>query len=78
MSGDPNANVLGYSQYLVSHRVIGSASYRFNYVGHLGTTLSLFYNGQPNGRYSYTYGGDMNGDNVQGNDLMYIPTIDQR
>ena len=74
VSGDPNANVLGYSQYLVSHRVIGSVSYRFNYLEHLGTTFSLFYNGQPNGRYSYTYGGDMNGDNVQGNDLMYIPT----
>ena len=73
VSGDPNANVLGYSQYLVAHRVIGSVSYRFNYVGHLGTTLSLFYNGAPYGRYSYTYGGDMNGDGVTGNDLMYIP-----
>lgn len=74
VSGDPNAEALGYSQYLVSHRVIGAISYRFNYLGHLGTTLSMFYNGQPNGRYSYTYGGDMNGDNVFGNDLMYIPT----
>ncbi|MDJ0365677.1 TonB-dependent receptor [Hymenobacter sp. H14-R3] len=80
VSGDPNANVLSYSQYLVAHRVIGSVSYRFNYLGHLGTTLSAFYNGQPNGRYSYTYGGDMNGDGVQGNDLMYIPrttSVDQ-
>ena len=73
VSGDPNADVLSYSQYLVQHRVIGSLSYRFNYLGHLGTTLSVFYNGQPNGRYSYTYGGDMNGDGVTGNDLMYIP-----
>ncbi|WP_223648551.1 carboxypeptidase-like regulatory domain-containing protein [Hymenobacter psoromatis] len=73
VSGDPNANVLSYSSYLVSNRVIGSVSYRFNYIGHLGTTLSMFYNGQPNGRYSYTYGGDMNGDGVTGNDLMYIP-----
>ncbi|TDN37653.1 TonB-dependent receptor [Hymenobacter sp. UV11] len=73
VSGDPNSESLGYSAYLVSHRVIASLSYRFNYVGHLGTTLSLFYNGAPYGRYSYTYGGDMNGDGVSGNDLMYIP-----
>ncbi len=73
VSGDPNSESLGYSAYLVTHRVIGSLSYRFNYVGHLGTTLSVFYNGAPYGRYSYTYGGDMNGDGVSGNDLMYIP-----
>ena len=73
VSGDPNAESLGYSQYLVTHRIIGSLSYRFTYLGHLGTTLSMFYNGAPNGRYSYTYGGDMNGDGVSGNDLMYIP-----
>ncbi|QKG53310.1 hypothetical protein [Hymenobacter sp. BRD67] len=73
VSGDPNSQELGYSAYLVSHRVIGSLSYRFNYLGHLGTTISLFYTGAPGGRYSYTYSGDMNGDGVNGNDLMYIP-----
>jgi len=73
ISGDPNADVLGYSSYLVRHRVIGSLAYRAEYLKHLGTTISMFYEGSPAGRYSYTYGGDMNGDNVQGNDLMYIP-----
>ena len=73
VSGDPNSDALGYSAYLIQHRVIGSLSYRVNYLGHLGTTFSLFYEGAPGGRYSYTYSGDMNGDGVSGNDLMYIP-----
>ncbi len=75
VSGDPNANVLSYSNFLQQHRVIASASYRREYVGHLGTTLSLFYEAAPAGRFSYTYAGDMNGDNSggSGNDLMYVP-----
>ena len=73
VSGDPNENVLGYSAYLVQHRVIGSLAYRFEYLHHLATTVSLFYEGAPAGRFSYTYGGDMNGDGVSGNDLIYIP-----
>jgi len=75
VSGDPNANVLSYSSFLQQHRVIGSLSYRREYIGHLGTTLSMFYEGAAAGRFSYTYAGDMNGDGSggAGNDLMYIP-----
>jgi hypothetical protein len=73
ISGDPNAEALSYSQYLQSHRVIGSISYRHEYLGHLGTTVSAFFQGAPNFRYSYVYAGDMNGDNQTSNDLMYIP-----
>ncbi len=73
VSGDPNEDVLSYSQYLVQHRVIGSLAYRKEYIGHLATSISLFYEGAPAGRFSYVYSGDMNGDNVNGNDLMYIP-----
>ncbi|GAB3856295.1 carboxypeptidase regulatory-like domain-containing protein [Hymenobacter terrigena] len=78
ISGDPNADVLSYSSYLQQHRVIVSASYRKEYVGHLGTTLSMFYEGAPavssgTARFSYVYSGDMNGDNQTANDLMYIP-----
>ncbi|GAB3869848.1 TonB-dependent receptor [Hymenobacter segetis] len=73
ISGDPNANTLGYSDFLRSHRVIASLSYRKEYIGHLATTLSGFLDLGPNGRYSYVYNGDMNGDGVGNNDLMYIP-----
>ncbi|AYA37208.1 TonB-dependent receptor [Hymenobacter oligotrophus] len=74
VSGDPNANVLAYSNFLQQHRVVASASYRREYLGHLGTTISLFYEAAPAGRFSYTYAGDMNGDGTGGNnDLMYVP-----
>lgn len=73
VSGDPNAENLGYSQFLQTHRVIGSLSYRKEYLGHLATTLSAFLDAGPNGRYSYVYNGDMNGDGSNSNDLMYIP-----
>ena len=71
--GDPNANALSYSNFLQQHRIIASASYRLEYSGHLATTLSLFYEAAPAGRFSYVYSGDMNGDNQTSNDLIYIP-----
>ncbi|WP_375416561.1 carboxypeptidase regulatory-like domain-containing protein [uncultured Hymenobacter sp.] len=73
VSGDPNAEALSYSNFLQQHRVIVSASYRREYLNHLGTTLSLFYEAAPAGRFSYVYSGDMNGDNQTSNDLMYVP-----
>lgn len=73
ISGDPNAEALSYSQFLQQHRVIASGSFRREYLGHLGTTISLFYEAAPVSRFSYVYSGDMNGDNQTSNDLMYIP-----
>ncbi|MBO0357399.1 TonB-dependent receptor [Hymenobacter sp. BT186] len=73
ISGDPNAEALSYSQFLQQHRVIASGSFRKEYLGHLGTTVSLFYEAAPVSRFSYVYSGDMNGDNQTSNDLMYIP-----
>ncbi|MVN78392.1 TonB-dependent receptor [Hymenobacter sp. HMF4947] len=78
VSGDPNADALSYSSYLQQHRIVAALSYRREYLGHLGTTLSAFYVGAPafNGlstRFSYTYAGDMNGDGQTVNDLVYIP-----
>jgi hypothetical protein len=85
VSGDPNAEALSYSNFLVKHRVVGSVSYRKEYLKHFGTSISLFYSGSNNGfigsfttpdsRFSYTYSGDMNGDGSGGggNDLIYVP-----
>ena len=73
ISGDPNSNALSYSSFLQQHRVIASASYRKEYLGHLATTLSLFYEAAPAGRFSYVYSGDMNGDGQTSNDLLYVP-----
>ena len=82
ISTDPNANALGYSNYLKPHRIIASVNYRKEYAGFMGTSIGLFYElsqtGNPSGftqsRFSYVYSGDMNGDNAGGNnDLIYIP-----
>jgi hypothetical protein len=75
ISGDPNEVALSFSNFLVKHRIVGSASYNIEYLKNLGTTVSLFYTGAPSDRFSYTYAGDMNGDGSGGggNDLIYIP-----
>ena len=70
--GSLNDLPLAYSNYGVPHRVVGSISYRLDYLDHLATTFSLFYEGQNQGRYSYVYNGDVNGDGLN-SDLLYIP-----
>jgi hypothetical protein len=75
VSGDPNANDLGYFTALQKHRIIASLNYKKEYAGFLATSVGFFYELAPAGRFSYTYSGDLNGDNSGGggNDLIYIP-----
>jgi outer membrane receptor protein involved in Fe transport len=70
--GTQNALELYNSAYVIPHRIIGTLSYRKEYIKHLATTFSLFYEGASQGLYTYTVSGDLNND---GNsvDLMYIP-----
>ncbi len=71
-----NNLVLSNSDNDLPHRVVGAASYRLDYGKGLpmSTTISLGYiGGTGTSRYSYTIGGDMNGDGVAGNDLFFIP-----
>ncbi len=63
---------LSFSQFAVPHRVVGSISYRAEYLKHLGTTITLLYEGSHQGRISCIYSNDMNGDGNSA-DLMYIP-----
>ncbi len=69
---DPNELYLSTSQYAIPHRVVGNISYRIEYLKHLATTISLFYQGSHAGRFAYTYNGDLNRDGVS-LDLLYIP-----
>ena len=69
---DPNELLMGKSQFAVPHRLVGNLSYRVEYSKHLATTVSLFYQGANNGRFAYTYDGDINKDGVS-LDLLYIP-----
>ncbi|MDR1405734.1 MAG: TonB-dependent receptor [Prevotellaceae bacterium] len=65
---------LGYSYFSVPHRLIASLSYRFGYLhSSSSTTISLFYEGAPQGRLNYVYFNDLNGDGNGASDLMYIP-----
>ncbi len=70
--GDLNNLPLSPSNYAVPHRVIGSVSYKVSYLKTLATTISLFYQGQHQGRFSYRYANDLNGDGVTA-DLLYVP-----
>ena len=70
--GSLNSLELSPSNYAIPHRVIGSVSYKFSYLKTWGTTFSLFYQGQHQGRFSYRYTNDLNGDGITA-DLMYIP-----
>lgn len=63
------------SDFDLGHRVYAYASKTFNYLkNRLSTTITLDYTGQTGNPYSYTMTGNINGDNVNFNDLMYIPT----
>ncbi|MFD0991939.1 TonB-dependent receptor [Tenacibaculum geojense] len=79
--GNVNNDVLGYSKYGDTHRIIGVASKKFTYGTNdkFATTLSTFFEYAKGGRFSYTYAGDINNDDVNPgdgsrNDLIYIPT----
>ncbi|MDB5206057.1 MAG: TonB-dependent receptor [Flavisolibacter sp.] len=67
-----NFQTLGASNYVVPSRLVGTLSYRREFFKHAATTLSVFYEGNADGRFSYTYGGDFNRDGAN-SDLIYIP-----
>ena len=63
---------LSWSDFAVPHRVVGNISYRIEYAKHLASTFSLYYSGAAQGRATFAYSNDMNGDR-NSSDLMYIP-----
>jgi hypothetical protein len=69
----PNTPELSYAGYVVPDRLIGGLSFRKEYLKHLGTTVSLVYEGSIDSRFSYIYSNDFNRDGTTG-DLIYIPT----
>jgi hypothetical protein len=67
---------LAYGDFDIPHRVVGALSYRINYGGAFGgaSQVSVGYvGGSGTGRYTYTISGDMNGDGIPGNELMFVP-----
>ncbi len=69
---DPNNAPVAFSDYDQPSRFFMAASYRKEYAGFGATQVGIFVEGRDQGRFSYIYSTDMNGDgNV--NDLLYIP-----
>ncbi len=73
VSGDPNAEQLGYANFFQPHRVIAQASYRIEYAKFLATSVGFIFEASSGNTGSYTYNGDVNNDALNTNDLMYIP-----
>jgi hypothetical protein len=71
--GNPNDPTLSYSANQQLHRVVGAATWKKEYAKYFATGVSIFIEARSGNNFSYTIGGDLNGDNVTGNDLMYIP-----
>ncbi len=77
--GNANNDVLTYSKYGDTHRIIGVASKKFTYGkgGRFATSIATFFEYAKGGRFNYTYGGDINNDGSGVNDLLYVPTASE-
>jgi len=73
-NNDPD---ISFSDNDTRNRLIGNLNYRTEISKNVAVGFSIFYQGSNWGNFSYTYNGDMNGDGVFGNDLMFIPTAAQ-
>ena len=72
--GNTNQPQLAYSDFGLQHRFIAAAGRRFAYANNkVGTTLGFFFEAGQGNRFSYTYAGDLNRDNIPGNDLIFVP-----
>jgi hypothetical protein len=74
--GNVNDAVLSNSKYGDTYRFIGVASKKWKYGSNdrWATTVSTFFEYAQGGRFSYIYGGDINNDGSETNDLIYVPT----
>jgi hypothetical protein len=77
-SADPNNPGSSISMWSPGHRVYALVNYSRQYFGFGATSISAFWEARQStlnssSRLSYTFSGDMNGDSISGNDLIYIP-----
>jgi hypothetical protein len=57
----------------IQHRILGILRKDFNWAKGFATRVSLIYEGRSGLPYSFRYSTDVNGDGVNGNDLLYVP-----
>ena len=81
VQGDPNKPDVSFSEFGNRHRIVGGGTYSHRWSKGIVTHFGLFVEvaqgavstAGAKSRFSYTYAGDVNGDGVAGNDLIYIP-----
>lgn len=66
---------LSTSDFVVRNRIVGLLGYKLQYGKEYGgaTTFTLGYVGAENNPFSYIVAGDLNGDRVSNNDLIFLP-----
>ena len=66
---------LSLSNNNTPNRIVGILGYKIDYGKNVGasTSINLGYIGEQTGGFSYTYSGDVNGDRINGNDLLFVP-----
>lgn len=77
-TADPNNPGTALSLWSPGHRVFVLANFTKQYFGFGATSISMFWEARHSSvnfssRMSYVFGGDMNGDGVSNNDLIYVP-----
>lgn len=74
VAGNNNLD-LSISNNNTPHRIVGIIGYKINYGQKAGaaTSINFGYIGEEANPFSYTYAGDVNGDRVNGNDLLFVP-----
>ena len=75
---NPNSEELGYSAGSFPSRLLLSATYSKSFFNMTTSSIGVVFQRYSPFRYSYTYNGDLNGDGINLNDLVFIPaTKDQ-
>lgn len=75
---NPNSEELGYSAGSFPSRLLLSATYSKSFFNMTTSSVGVVFQRYSPFRYSYTYNGDLNGDGINLNDLVFIPeTKDQ-
>src|SRR5207302_4494842 len=74
VAGNPNIDVLSTSDFELRHRILGVLTYTHAIWKGWDTTIGAVYTGESDHPYSVLYNGDVNGDGLFSNDLIYVPT----
>ncbi|MBI4623484.1 MAG: TonB-dependent receptor [Verrucomicrobia bacterium] len=69
-----NRPQLARSAFEIRNRIQVSLAREFEFVKGHKTSFSLYYEGRTGNPYTFVYSGDANGDGVNANDLVYVPT----